>query len=382
MLILNNQDLESACNTQACIEALYDGLKSYSRGDAARRPRIDLFTPTSRPDEFACFSSMEGIVRGKYYAIRLKPDIISWPHVGGLRRRVTYCYQPGLYGGLILLFCTENAELVAIMNDGYLQHMRVGVTAALGARYLARADSEIAGILGSGGMARSFAMGFAAVRKLRLIKAYSPNREHLKSYCEQMSQKLGIDVIPKDTPQAVIQGSDIVASCTNSLQPVLEGGWLEPGMFVANVANRELDQEAFRRITLVGYLTFDRDPLDLSGFSDHNFDIRTEVMVYLSGQPHERERIPKSWYKAVNTLNARWVPCVDWKTESPLGRESDEDITFLAEVAGSNFQSGLASSGIQGLQFACVTGRAYELASAMGLGKRLDLELFLQDITT
>ena len=28
------------------------------------------------------------------------------------------------------------------MNDGFLQHMRVGATAALGAKYLARSDAK------------------------------------------------------------------------------------------------------------------------------------------------------------------------------------------------------------------------------------------------
>ena len=123
-LLLNNQELESAIEMPSCIEALYEALKAYNRKDAARRPRIDIFAPTSRSEEFACFSSMEGIVRGGYYAIRIKPDIISWPEVDGVKRRVTYCYRPGLYGGVILVFKTENAELVAIMNDGFIQHMR------------------------------------------------------------------------------------------------------------------------------------------------------------------------------------------------------------------------------------------------------------------
>ena len=150
MLILNNRELESAVDMPSCIEALYGALKAYNRNDAARRPRIDIFAPTPRAEEFACFSSMEGIVRGGYYAIRIKPDIISWPEVNGMKRRVTYCYEPGLYGGLILVFKTENAELVAIMNDGFIQHMRVGATAALGARYLARSNAEIVGMIGSG----------------------------------------------------------------------------------------------------------------------------------------------------------------------------------------------------------------------------------------
>ncbi len=382
VLILNNNELESVLDMPSCVDALYEGLKAFGRGDAVRRPRIDLFAPTSRPDEFACFSSMDGVVRGGYYAIRIKPDIVSWPILNGLRHRMTYCYQPGFYGGIILVFRTENAELVAIMNDGYLQHMRVGATAALGAKYLARSDARVVGILGSGGMARSFALGFSAVRSIETIKVYSPNREHRVTYCGEMSKKLGVQVIPCERPQDAVLESDIVASCTTSREPVLEGQWLKPGVHLANVANRELDREAFERITIVGYLTFDRDPLRLSGFTDHNFDIRAEVMAYLSGQPDERERIPRSWYKEVRMPNARWVPCLDWETLRPRGRECEEDITFLAEVAGSNFQSGLASSGIQGLQFACVAGRAYELASARGLGKPLDLHLFLQDIPT
>ena len=111
VLILNNQDLESVLDMPSCVDALYRGLKAFCCGNAVRRPRIDLFAPTSCPEEFACFSSMEGVVRGGYYAIRIKPDIVSWPMVDGLRRRVTYCYQPGFYGGIVLLFRTENAEL-------------------------------------------------------------------------------------------------------------------------------------------------------------------------------------------------------------------------------------------------------------------------------
>ncbi len=381
MLILNNQELESAVDMPSCIEALYDALEAYNRNDAARRPRIDILAPTSRADEFACFSSMEGIVRGGYYAIRIKPDIVSWPEVNGLKRRVTYCYEPGLYGGLILVFKTENAELVAIMNDGFIQHMRVGATAALGARYLARSNAEIVGMIGSGGMARSFALGFAAVRKLRKIKAYSPNPENLKAYCREMSQKIGIDVSPVRSAQEAAQGSDIVAICTNSMAPVLEGRWLEPGMFVANVTGTELDQEAFRRITLMGYLAFEGDPLKLGSFSDANFEIRTTVMAYVSGQPHERQRIPAGKERPETFANARWVPCLDWQSGRAIGRQSDEEITVLAELCGSNAR-GLASSGIQGIQFASIAGKAYELASARGLGKALDRRHFLQDIPT
>jgi ornithine cyclodeaminase/alanine dehydrogenase-like protein (mu-crystallin family) len=259
--------------------------------------------------------------------------------------------------------------------------MRVGATAALGAKYLARSDAKIVGILGSGGMARSFVTGFATVRKIQIVKAYSPNPQHLSVFCREMSEKLGIEVTAEKNASEAIRGADIAASCTNSLEPVFHGRWLEPGMHVAHVSNRELDAETLRRITAAGYLAFKDEPLVLSGFSDDNFQLRAGVMAYVAGQPQERDIIPKAREGEFQMTNARWVPCVDWRTETPLGRESDEDITLLAELA-STFPSGLASSSIQGIQFASVAGIAYERAASSGLGKHMDRSLFLQDIPT
>ncbi|MGH7830495.1 MAG: hypothetical protein ACREP8_09995, partial [Candidatus Binatia bacterium] len=76
------------------------------------------------------------------------------------------------------------------------------------------------------------------------------------------------------------------------------------------------------------------------------------------------------------------VPCVDWEKETPLGRDSDEDITLLAELTAGSLPGESSSSGLQGIQFAAVGGRAYELAAARGLGKPLDIHLFLQDIAS
>jgi ornithine cyclodeaminase/alanine dehydrogenase-like protein (mu-crystallin family) len=382
MLMLNNRDLMSCLDMAGCIDSLYEGIKMYVRHDAVRRPRMDHFIPTSRPDEFACFSSMEGAIRDGYYAIRIKPDIVSWPVVNGVKRRMTYCYQPGLYGGLVLLFRIANAELVAIMNDGCLQHMRVGATAALGAKYLARQDAQTVGMLGSGGMARSFALGFAAVRSLRIIKVYSPNSERLNAYCREMSEALNIEVKGMPSPEEAIKGSDIVASCTNSLEPVVKGRWLEPGMYLANVATRELDPEVFRRISLVGRLIPELDASGVSVFSDRDLEIRDGVMSYIAGQPLERERIPAGRQSAAAMANARWVPCVNWDTENPRGRESDEDISLLLELSAGNAPAGWSSGDIKGLQFASIAGRAYESASSRGLGQSLDIHQFLQDIPT
>ena len=59
-LYLNNRDQGRSLQEIDAIDAMESTLRTFARGDAIRRPRIDNFLPTSRPDEFLCFSSMEG----------------------------------------------------------------------------------------------------------------------------------------------------------------------------------------------------------------------------------------------------------------------------------------------------------------------------------
>src|ERR1700686_5129002 len=81
-LYLNNADQQRATSIPEAIEPMERMLRQFARGDAIRLPRIDNFLPSTRADEFFCFSSMEGGSRAPgYYALRIKPDIISWPRV-------------------------------------------------------------------------------------------------------------------------------------------------------------------------------------------------------------------------------------------------------------------------------------------------------------
>lgn len=75
-----------------------------------------------------------------------------------------------------MLFSTVNGEPLALINDGVLQHMRVGAGGGIGVKHLARPDSSTVGMLGSGGMARTFLEAFCVVRPIRRVKVYSPTR--------------------------------------------------------------------------------------------------------------------------------------------------------------------------------------------------------------
>src|SRR5262249_19055387 len=154
-------------------------------------------------------------------------------NVDGNQRRTTYCSQPGLYGGLVFLFDVKNAELLAILNDGFVQHARVAATAALGIKYLSQPEAEVLAIIGSGGMARPFALAAQVVRPLKRIQAFSPNRAHLDDFLDQVAHELpGCELVGASTAAEAAAGAQILSLCTNSQEAVLEPAAVSAGMHV------------------------------------------------------------------------------------------------------------------------------------------------------
>ena len=134
-----------------------------------------MHSPAKREDDDFRRGTMEGANDG-IFAIRMKSDIMTWPKdANGNWTEEKYCREPGTYCGVVFLVSTRNPEPLAFINDGILQHMRVGGGAGIGAKYLARQDTHVIGMLGSGGMARTFLEAFKCVRDVRLCKVYSPD---------------------------------------------------------------------------------------------------------------------------------------------------------------------------------------------------------------
>jgi ornithine cyclodeaminase/alanine dehydrogenase-like protein (mu-crystallin family) len=157
-----------------------------------------------------------------------------------------------------MLFDMTTGALLGIFHDHYLSTRRVAATGAIAARYLARADSRVMGLFGTGQQATTQVLAMASVRPLELIKVYSPNPEHRHAFADRMSREAGIEVRPVDDPRAVVAGSDVVVTATNSRSPVFDGHWLEPGMHLETIvgtdqsaSGSEIDHEAVRRADLI-----------------------------------------------------------------------------------------------------------------------------------
>src|SRR5580704_17766082 len=251
MLIIDNALVCELLTMTDCIRVQEEAFRKLPSGGAIHRPRIDMYFPCEREDGYFRWGTMEGANDG-YFAIRMKSDIITWPKDGsGNWTEEKYCRQPGTYCGLILLISTRNAEPLAFINDGVLQHMRVAGGAGIGAKYLAREDSHVVGMLGSGDMARTYLEAFKCVRDITLCKVFSPTPAHRETFAQEMSRRLGIEVRAVADPREAVRGADILSSCTDSMQPVYDADWIEKGMHVTNLGRREMPDAAANRFDVV-----------------------------------------------------------------------------------------------------------------------------------
>ena len=259
-LILNNEDVKQVLTMDLCMEALEKAFVELGKKNAFNIQRIHPYFPSSKPETFFRPKIMGGFVPAfGVLAIRICPEFIQFPVMDGLRRQIKIAAAPGnRYNGLIHLYSAETGELLAILQDAYLQKMRVGATSAIAAKVLARPDAAVLGLFGTGWQASSHLEAFCKIRKIARVKVFSPNRDHRISFAHEMGSRFNVDVIPVDDPRTVVEASDLVVTATSSNEPVFRGAWLEPGTHVGSIVNTdemnkrtELDAETFKRADLI-----------------------------------------------------------------------------------------------------------------------------------
>jgi alanine dehydrogenase len=154
----------------------------------------------------------------------------------------------------------------------------------------------------------------------------------------------------------------IVATATDSMTATFDPAWLSAGTHVTVVTRRELSTELIARADRVVQLGVNTIPY---GTPVPDMEWKAGGMAaYVSGQPHERARIPSSAGRETGVFPT----LTDVRLGRALGRTSADDVTLFV------------TTGTQGLQFAAVGGHVWQAARDRDLGTPFPTEWFLQDI--
>ena len=160
-----------------------------------------------------------------------------------------YTYVRGKLQFLVPLYEMATGGLLAQIEADYMGQLRTGAASGVATKYLARKDSRIAAIIGTGGQAKTQLEAVAMVRKLESARAYGRDAAKCAKFCAEMSGRIGIPVQPCSSAAEAARGADIISAATTASQPVVHGADLSPGVHInaigANHAHkRELDDEA------------------------------------------------------------------------------------------------------------------------------------------
>jgi ornithine cyclodeaminase/alanine dehydrogenase-like protein (mu-crystallin family) len=365
LLLLNNDDVAKVLDMPLCLAALDNAFQEMAVGDAVGMGRIDVYVPSGETAApyYRWAVMTGGSKKNGYVCARMLSDMVAWQREYGRMRENKHAREPGTFCGLLFLFSVKNAVPVAMIKDGFLQHLRVGGGAGLGVKYLSRKDAHIVGMIGSGGMARTYLDAICQVRKISKVKVWSPNAKNARQYASEMAQLHGIEVEPAPSAREAVRGTHIVSCCTSTNETVFFNEWLEPGMHVTNLTSSEIEPD-LPRIVDVAVRAGEATPrlAELPGEADY---YRAGFLGYVAGQPEERARVPRLTLPPEIINMPRLVDLIAGKQ---TGRTNDSQTSFFLNV------------GAIGVQFEAVAAAVYNRAQERKLGTEIPSDWFLQDI--
>jgi len=140
--------------------------------------------------------------------------------------------------GLLILNDPETGIPLAVMDCVWITAKRTGAASAVAAKYLARPDSEIVGILGCGVQGRSNLEALNVLFPLKKVMAYDLDPQVQRRYAEEMGAQLGLEIVPVKEPKKAVTGCDMVVTAGPILREphaTIRPGWFEAGAFASLV---------------------------------------------------------------------------------------------------------------------------------------------------
>jgi len=233
-LVLTRKDVEELLTMKEAMSAVEEAFRQYALGKVI----MPLRTTIRIADYKGVNLAMPAYVGGEMDALGLK--VVS-----------VYGDNPEKYGlptvlATVLLNDPKTGDLLAIMDGSWLTAMRTGAVSGVATQYLAREDARTAAVFGAGVQARTQLMAVCEARGVTLARVYDPVHDVRDRYCQEMGEKLGIEVVPAASPRAAVEGADVIVAASSAKSPLFDGTWLSPGTHVNGVgshapAARELD---------------------------------------------------------------------------------------------------------------------------------------------
>ncbi|SMG48350.1 ornithine cyclodeaminase family protein [Paenibacillus aquistagni] len=224
MLILTKQHIEQVFTMKDAIEADKEALRLYTEGKCEVPLRVNIDIPKQQGQSLFMPAYVEGLDATGVKIVSVFPNNIKQG-------------KPSVPAQMILLD-GKTGEVCAIMDGTYLTQLRTGAVQGAATDILARADSKIAVLFGTGGQASAQLEAMLNVRDLEEVRVFDLDYERAKSFAAQMQQQFAsfkTRIVAVEDGDAAIVDADIITAVTTSKRPVFNGNLVKKGTHINGV---------------------------------------------------------------------------------------------------------------------------------------------------
>ena len=158
--------------------------------------------------------------------------------------------------GLMLVFSQHTGLLqTVLLDEGYLTDVRTAVAGRISAKYLASAEIETIGVLGTGIQARLQVLQLKSLTRCRRVMVWGRSATSLESYRHALEPE-GFSVATTMEAEEVTAACNLIITATPSTTPLLSADHLRPGTHITAVGSdtpqkQELDPLILQKADLV-----------------------------------------------------------------------------------------------------------------------------------
>jgi alanine dehydrogenase len=217
-LVLSRSDVEGLVSLRDAIAAVERAFRDLACGEATLFPVI-----RERIDPYGGFFG----VKAGYLAAR---GCLGYKGGGFWASN----RGKGLAGhqSVILLYDPETGVPRAAIDGNYITVIRTGAVGAIAARALARPDSHIAALIGTGVQAGIQLAGLREALPIEEMRCYDKDGAAAEAFAQNAAAG-GLGASACATPVEAIEGADVVVTATPSFQPIIQDSWVQPGMHIS-----------------------------------------------------------------------------------------------------------------------------------------------------
>jgi len=240
-LILTSAEVKRIIEMRAVLKAVENAFRLHGKNLVQMPAKIYLHLDKYTGD----FRAMPAYIEG------MEACGIKWVNVHPKNRRFGL---PAVMA-MIILSDPKDGFPIAIMDGTLLTNFRTGAAGGIAAKYLARRDSGVVGLVGCGAQARTQLLALKELFKIKSVYICDKDNTCIKRFLKD-TKSFGLNIKVRDKISDCVKKADIVVTTTPVRSPIVKSEWIREGTHINAIGadargKQELEPALLKRAKII-----------------------------------------------------------------------------------------------------------------------------------